>query len=296
MSMSQYLWAVARALQTQVLPSTTSGLAKDSLQHSINVITVIANAIEPKAPDSIARPPVAAQLPLADTDRLSGPAENSGAYIDVAAALASGAQSFDQAKDSAYFNRTDTRALIQWEKALLDHAVGKMDAITNAKAVSQDDPRLQIDPNALQTFLRQALQAPKLQVTDFRQALGGRSRQTGLFRIAQAPAGFASDLVVQRMIPGLDAGPSFATVKAQYEIFKRMNSAGMKVPKPVCFDTGNTGLGSPFLVVEKSRGKVVEPDYWLAPNSPAVALQLAEQMARLHAEPIGDLGPIIRTQ
>jgi aminoglycoside phosphotransferase (APT) family kinase protein len=168
-----------------------------------------------------------------------------------------------------------------------------MDAVLNAVAISSDDPRMLIDPKALQAFLRVRLSCANLEVCDFRQALGGRSRQTALFKLNNANGG-ADDLVVQRSLPGLEPGPEFASVAGQFEVLKRLHDAGMKVPKPLCFDAGTKDLGSPFLIVERSHGSVVEPDYWAVPKSPAIAMQLAEQMALLHSQPIGDLNTLIR--
>jgi len=47
------------------------------------------------------------------------------------------------------------------------------------------------------------------------------------------------------------------------------------------------------LVVERSRGDIVEPDYWATPKSERIALQLAEQMGRLHAQPLGNLAAVL---
>jgi aminoglycoside phosphotransferase (APT) family kinase protein len=293
MSMSQYLWAVARGLQTQVLPATAPGAARESLLNSIRILSVVANALEPCAAASIDRPPSAAPpAGRADTDRLPGPAENSAAYGDTAAALAAKSRQLDLAPNIDTLQESGTRAHIVWERALLNAAMARMDQVADAPPAAHDDPRLQIDPRALESFLRRRLSTNTLRVSDFRQALGGRSRQTALFRISDAP-GLADSLVVQRILPGLVPGPAFATVAAQFEVLKRLHASGMKVPKPICFESGSEDLGSPCLVVERSRGDIVEPDYWAAPKSEAIALQLAEQMGKLHAQPMGDLAALV---
>ena len=293
MSMSQYLWAVARGLQTQVYPDASSTVARDALQNSIGILTVIANALEAEAPTSIERPASAmAAAARADTDRLIGPAENAAAYGNTAAVLAATARILDSARDANLLMDPDMRARIQWEKDLLDGAMAAMDAVSTAQAVKRADPVLMIDQSALESVLRQRLASDRLKLTQFRQVLGGRSRQTALFSIGEAP-GQPQNMVVQRDIPGMSPGPAFASVEGQYQVLKRMHEAGLKVPKPVCFDMDSRYLGSPFLIVERCRGSSAEPDYWSIVKSPSVALQLAEQMGRLHAQPIGALATLL---
>ncbi len=293
MSIAQYVWAVARGLQTQVYPSTPPGAARDSLEHSIRILTVVANALEPRSIASIERPPSAnAPATRADTDRLGGPAENAAAYGDTAESLATAARTLDSGSGLGELLRDDLCARIKWEKALLDAAMARMDEVTAAVSASSDDPKLRIDQSALQTSLRTRLAKAHLTVTEFKQALGGRSRQTALFRAQNAP-GIPESLVVQRMLPGLAAGPAFASVAAQYQVLEKLHAAGLRVPKPICYDPGDAELGSPYLVVERCPGDIVEPDYWAAPTSESIALQLAMQMARLHAQPIGNLAPML---
>jgi aminoglycoside phosphotransferase (APT) family kinase protein len=293
MSNAQYLWAVARGLQSQVHPATPPGAGRDALENSIHILTVIANALEPTAPSGITRPAAAAiSDKRADTDRLRGPAENSAAYGDTAEALAAVARALDASTGSDPAKDPNTRAFAAWEKALLDAAIKTMDEAEAARSAAQHDPRMQIDSAALQSYMRTRFDSPKLAVSEFRQILGGRSRQTAVFRIAQAP-GLAETLVVQRQLPGLIPAPSFATVAAQYEVLKRVHAAGLKAPKPLCFETDETPLGSAFLIVEKCRGSTVEPNYWLPPKSAAIVMQLAEQLALLHQQPIGELGAIL---
>ncbi len=291
MSVSNYLWAVAKGLQTKVLPDATSNVARDALNNSIGILSVLANALEPRSPASIQAPAGASATPC-DTDRLPGPAENAAAYRDTAAALASACTQLATPTNSKLALTVELRASVRWEKQLLDAAIARMDALLALPPASAADPRLQIDSGALQHYLRRQLSAPSLVIEDFRQVLGGRSRQTGLFRISGA-LGQPADLVVQRDIPGMTPGPAFASVAAQFAVLTRLRAAGLKVPAPVCCESDPQFLGSAFLVVERCAGKVVEPDYWARVNRPAVALEAARQMGLLHAQPIGDLGSMI---
>jgi aminoglycoside phosphotransferase (APT) family kinase protein len=291
MSMSQYLWSVARNLQSMVYPDLRSSGARDALENCIGIVAVIANALEPHAIAPLERPR-AATGPAADTDRLPGPADNAAAYRDTGAALAAAARALDGARDGALLKDADTLQLIKWERDLLDGAIAAIDAVKMAEPAKPDSPSLTINQSALQSFLANRLTNERLTVTQFRQVLGGRSRQTALFSIADAP-GLPQDLVVQRDMPGMPPGPAFASVRGQYEILKRMHDAGLKVPKPVCFELDPAHLGSPFLIVERCRGSVAEADYWAVIKSPAIALQLAEQLGKLHSQPIGELADLL---
>jgi aminoglycoside phosphotransferase (APT) family kinase protein len=67
----------------------------------------------------------------------------------------------------------------------------------------------------------------------------------------------------------------------------------VKVPRPLFVESGDEALGAPFVVVEQSSGRVVEPDYWRASAPPSIARDLARQMALLHAQPIGELDAML---
>lgn len=292
MSLAQYLWAVARSLQTQVYPDTPTGASRDALKNSIQILTVIANALEPAAAATVPRPAgLAAAGEWADTDRLAGPAENTAAYRDTAASIAAAARTLDAGAKPGLYRESDVRAVILWEKALIDSAIARMDSVASAVPDAHQDPARQIDPRRLESFLRRHLSLDRLEVAEFRPVMGGRSRQTALFTLRGAPG--LSELVVQRLLPGIKAGAAFASMATQYEVLKRLYAAGLKVPKPFCFDSGEEALGSPFLVTERSRGESVQPDYWSPPKSKRVVLELAEQMARLHAQPIGEFADVV---
>jgi aminoglycoside phosphotransferase (APT) family kinase protein len=292
MSMSQYLWAVARGLQTQVHPETPAGAARDTLTNSIHVLTVLANALESAAPAEVPRPAAApAPAERADTDRLRGPAENTAAFGDTGAALAHASKVLDDSSSPAYLE-SSTREMIRWEKALIDAAVARMDAVVHAAPSAQHEAQLDIDPQKLQAFLRTRLSLDRLEVGEFRQVLGGRSRQTALFALRNAP-GVPGHLVVQRLLPGLKTNAAFAPMATQYEVLERLHRAGLKVPKPFCFDADSEALGSPFLVTERSAGSQVQPDYWSPPKSKQVVLDLAVEMARLHSRPVEEFAHVV---
>lgn len=283
MSMSQYLWAVAKGLRTQVHPAVEGG-ARDTLVNSISILTAIANALEEKAPASVTAP-VPLEGPV-DTDRLRGPAENLAAYRETGAAIATAAGALTLPAGGA--PTAETRAAIAWEKALLDAGIERMDEQERAAAATGSDPRLGIDRAALETYMREWTKAPNLEISAFRPILGGRSRQTALFSIANAP-GFPSDMVVQRGIPGQTVSDTFLGEEGQYALLDALNKAGMRVPRPVLVETDSAPLAAPFLIVERSNGAPAQPDYWRPVEQESIALDLAREMALLHAQPIDAL-------
>jgi aminoglycoside phosphotransferase (APT) family kinase protein len=285
MSMSRYLWTVAHDLRAYVHPALEGGIAQDTLTNAIRILTAVANALEAEpAPELAAPAPFAAEL--VDSDRLIGPADNPAVYRATGAAIAAIARGIDEGATSS----TDAASGVAWEKALLDAAIARMDAAETATAPAVVDRDANIDPDALQAHLRAHTGAPDLTITAFRPILGGRSRQTALFSVTGAP-GLPADLVVQRSLPGLVPGPAFVGEAGQYALLDALHAAGLKVPRPLVLETGAEALGAAFIVTDRSPGLPAQPDYWSKVEPEGVALDLARQMALLHAQPYAALQP-----
>lgn len=283
MSMSQYLWAVARGLRTQVHPAVQSRVAGDVLDNSIRVLTAIANALDPEEPAGISAP-----VPLgapADTDRLNGPAENLAANRSTGTSIAAVAGTLDGDCDML----DASRAAVAWEKSLLDAGVARYDAVERAPFSTVDDQSSGIDRERLLAYLRAQSGEPGVEIAGFRPILGGRSRQTVLFEIANS-AKLPAKLVVQRGLPGGGGGAAFVAIDAQYDLLATLHNAGMRVPRPVLFEAGEEALGASFLITEQSPGVPAESDYWRPVAQPEVAMDLAREMALLHRQPLGSLG------
>ncbi len=285
MSMSRYLWTVAHDLQAYVHPAVDSGVAQDTLTNAIRILTAVANAIESEPPPELAAPAAFAAEPV-DSDRLPGPSENPAVYRATGAAIAAMAKELDDGRTTP----EQARANLAWEKTLLDAAIARMDAAETATAPVIIDPRMNIDRAALEAYLREQTGSADLSITAFRPILGGRSRQTALFSVANAPR-LPSDLVVQRSLPGLVPGPAFVGEEGQYALLEALHAAGLKVPKPYFLETGDEALGAAFVVTDRSPGAPSQPDYWSKVEPESVAIDLARQMALLHAQPYEALAP-----
>lgn len=284
MSMSRYLWTVAHDLRAQVHPAVDES-ARETLMNAIRVLTAVANALEPAPSPDIPPPPGSPGEPV-DSDRLIGPADNPAVYRTTGAAIAGIAQAIDEGTVVP----ADAEDGLAWEKALLDAAIARMDAAETAAAPATTDPRVDIDREALQSYLRTRTGAADLAITAFRPILGGRSRQTALFSIA-GTTDLPADLVVQRSLPGLVPGPSFVGEEGQFALLDALHRAGLKVPRPHLLEKGAEALGASFIVTDRSPGTPVQPDYWAKAEPESVALDLAGQMALLHAQPHAALQP-----
>lgn len=282
MSMSRYLWTAAHDLRAYVYPALEPGVPQDTLTNAIRILTAVANALEAEPPSGLAGH---AAEPV-DTDRLSGPTENPAVYRATGGAIAAIAGEIDSGATAP----ADAKADLAWEKALLDAAIARMDAAETATAPQVVDPRMNIDRGALEAYLRAHTGSADLAITAFRPILGGRSRQTALLSVSGAP-GLPDDLVVQRSLPGLVPGPAFVGEEGQFALLEALHKAGLKVPKPYILETGAEALGAAFLVTDRSPGVPAQPDYWSRVEPESVALDLAGQMALLHAQPYEALAP-----
>lgn len=284
MTMAAYLWSAARDLRSVVMPSIEDASVRETLHNGLRIITWVANALEADAPDGTTAP--GGNGALADTDRLAGPPENAAAWRASGAAIAKTAGRIDNGSDRAL---DDNRAAIAWEKAALDQAIARVDAIEyGSSAPGDNEPTHGIRKDALEAYLRRKYGAPALIVTEFRPIHGGRSRQTALFSV-EGFDGLPSEMVVQRGLPGGGTGPGFIGEALQFDLMNDLLGAGLRVPTPVLVETEDPALGAPFIMVERARGTCAEPDFWLVPKDKSLALDLAREMALLHSHDPGHL-------
>ncbi|MET0545343.1 MAG: phosphotransferase family protein [Caulobacterales bacterium] len=282
MSYADYLWTVAKCLRTDVRGEVASEQGQETLQNCVRVLTAIANALEASA----ATPPTGALPPLTDARTHKGPPENSALYGATEAFVAQTAQQIKNGELAA----AAVRSLATWENNVIVAAVERMDEIEAAQPLLEQNPALIIDRDRLEAYLRKASGEAELRIVKFRMAMGGRSRQTALFEVEGAPS-LPSRMVVQRGLPGM--ATSFAGPAVEFQVISRMHAAGVKAARPVLVETAEDALGAAFMVIGQMPGKIVEGDYWAANAPLPIARELAGQMAKVHAQPIGDLGAIL---
>lgn len=288
MTMSAYLWSTARDLRAVVMPAIEDASVRETLHNGLRIITWIANALEADAPDGTTAP--GGTGAIADTDRLGGPPENAAAWRGSGVAIAACANRLDTAEEGALGVEA---AAIAWEKAALDQAIARVDAIEYGTTQADGDgPGHAIRLAPLQEYLQRRFDAPDLAITSFKPIHGGRSRQTALFAI-EGCATLPREMVVQRGLPGGGAGPGFIGETVQFDLMQDLLAAGLRVPTPVLVETEDPALGAPFMVVERARGTCCEPDFWLAPGDRSIVLDLAREMALLHRHDPGRLGTLL---
>lgn len=283
MSMSQYLWSAAAALRLQVRPAIGENAPRDALDNSIRVLTAVANALEPASPTLV--PAVFASTERVDCDRLNGPPENAAAHRDTGHAIARLAHEIDGGGDPL---NDDSRAAIAWERAMLLASVARYDAVERAEATQAGADGSQIEPDALERYLRGWSGDASLTVDKFKLITGGRSRQTALFEISGGD-GLPRAMVVQRGIPGQQVSAMFVGEAAQFALLSMLYAAGMRVPRPILVEEDEAPLGARFLIVQQSPGSPALTDYWGNVSSQQLVLDLAAEMAKLHSQPFDKL-------
>ena len=151
-----------------------------------------------------------------------------------------------------------------------------------------DAPRIDIDPAKLQAVLRETMpNAAALTVTEMKLVAGGRSKLTAL--VAQSGcADLPRDLVFRQDWASAVTGTS---VTSEYELLSRIAPLGIRAPQCLHYVAGPNAIGGPFMIVSRlpgsPKGDIFEP-----PASPRLALQLAGQLAALHAHPAADFSDI----
>jgi aminoglycoside phosphotransferase (APT) family kinase protein len=159
-------------------------------------------------------------------------------------------------------------------------ALAKFIAETAPVAVTQGP-----DPAPLQAWLRdQVPGGENLRVNSFRKLSGGRSKITLLAELEDA-GGLPARIVIRQ------DGEEWITGKAvvdEENLLRRLHAEGLIVPEPLLIEPTGKVLGKPFLVVPAFPGKPPGAHFLILPKSDEAFLQLADQLGRLHALPIGD--------
>ena len=283
MSMSQYIWSAAEALRRQVRPALVENGPRDALDNSIRVLTAVANALEPASPVPV--PSGFATAELADCDRLNGPPENAAAHRQTGHAIAQLARGIEAGGD---FSSDGSREAIAWERAMLLASIARYDEIERADSTQSGANGSQIEPAALEHYLRNWSGDPSLAIRSFKLITGGRSRQTALFEVSGGGS-LPRAMVVQRGIPGQHVSSSFVGEATQFALLKMLHTAGMRVPRPILVEEDEAPLGARFLIVEQSPGSPALTDYWGNVTSQQLVLDLAAEMAKLHSQPFDTL-------
>ncbi|RHW28352.1 phosphotransferase family protein [Nocardioides immobilis] len=128
--------------------------------------------------------------------------------------------------------------------------------------------------------------SPNLTISNVRAIPGGFSKQT-LFLSIEGAEGVPEMLVVRMDWP---EGPVDTTVVDEFDIVKTLLDAGVAVPFLHALETTGAVLGSPFLLLDRVEGAHIGDFLDVSGGGTDVALDLAREMAALHAVPDSEFG------
>lgn len=143
-----------------------------------------------------------------------------------------------------------------------------------------------IEAAQVEAYLRDhPLGGPDVRVSTTRLLSGGRCKLTALVE-QRGASGLPPSFILRQ---DWHAGTTDTTVAHEHELLSRLAAAGIRAPRSLLLEAKNSVAGEPFILLERMPGTLAgglfEP-----PRSRALALQLAEQLGRLHALPAADFG------
>jgi aminoglycoside phosphotransferase (APT) family kinase protein len=294
MSFSPFLASIAEALLQRVRPAIADARSTDALDACVRALVGLAAALEPMDQATLASLPCP-NPPAKDPPphRVNGPAENPAANSDSAPRLAAAAAWLSQGTWLTTPEQHATaQAMLHWE-----HVIGRDKIATMTRREqggpdsSGDTAKLAIDPAAVQSYLRSRFANAGIEITGFRQMIGGRSRQTAVFAQTGAPD-LPAGLVVQRDHP---ASINNLGVATQFPVLQHVALSPLRTARPLLLETDRSVLGAPFMLLERAPGHVAGADYFQPPQTPHLAYELAAQLAILHRIDPSGLAGIVPT-
>lgn len=274
MRLDQTIDTVLAALRDEIGPDLNSDTSRATLRAIMNILAGLSvNAGASNATDGADHPvPFAAEAGGVDIPyRVLG---GEAAYRADDAALASGAG--------------DLGALLGRERAALDQVADRTWALLDIPPRAPAAARAAEGRAALETYLRGHTGEDALSVTGFRLLSGGRSKQTALITIAGSIALPEQAVIRQDAVVNSSGGPS---VVHEYDLLRLAHGAGVRVPPPLLLEPTGAVLGTPFMLNGRVAGEMAS-GLLRPPRSPAVALALAGELAKLHAIPfVGPANP-----
>lgn len=111
-----------------------------------------------------------------------------------------------------------------------------------------------LDVDQLTSFIRERLPEAPEGEPDVRQFSAGHSNLTYLLRIGDWEA-------VLRRPPLGPVAPKAHDMKREYQVLKAINTVFIPAPKPYIFTEDETVIGSPFFIMERRNGIVLDTDF-----------------------------------
>jgi aminoglycoside phosphotransferase (APT) family kinase protein len=157
-------------------------------------------------------------------------------------------------------------------------AVGE---VTNAAPVGEDPKQFGIDPQRLESYLRERFaDQGTVRVRSVNQLPGGHSKETVLFEIEEHPTLPAS------MVIRMDAGRYGTSVRAEFPLLMALHRARLPVPDPLWLEERAEIFGGPFMVTRRMPGAPPGTLWDVGGASHSMGLALADALARIHATPV----------
>lgn len=176
------------------------------------------------------------------------------------------------------------KAIVASEGSALDAVESGVQAAEEKLRTEQNAGGRNFDQQRFERYLQQhPLGGSAVKITQSKQLAGGRSKQTILVW-QEGAKDLPAQIVVRQDWASAVTGTS---VVSEYQLLLQVWKAGLRVPQPLLLEKSAEALGAPFLVVSRIDG-AGKGDIFNPPPSEALALQLAEQLAKLHALPVAD--------
>jgi aminoglycoside phosphotransferase (APT) family kinase protein len=148
-------------------------------------------------------------------------------------------------------------------------------------------------PQRLEAFLTREVGAP-VRVLGARPLPGGASRDTWAVdvEVSAGPQAGRAALILRRDLGG-EIDDQALNRAQEFRVLEVAHAAGVKVPRPLWACSDPAVLGAPFFVMDRLEGESVgrrvvrEPA--LAQARRVLPTQMGEQLARIHALPLGGL-------
>jgi len=138
--------------------------------------------------------------------------------------------------------------------------------------------RSRLEASALEALLRETLDGgARIRIEQVTQLVGGRSKLTAI--VAQSGcATLPGEFVLRQDWASAVTGTSVAT---EHALLERISAVGIRTPQPYHFEPSPEPLGGAFMLMERAVGATCG-DLFQPPADPRLALDLAEELGRLH--------------
>jgi aminoglycoside phosphotransferase (APT) family kinase protein len=156
-----------------------------------------------------------------------------------------------------------------------------------ASAENQTATTQQLTNEHVTQYLRRKFPtSPQVTATQLLQIPGGRSKKTYFVSVS------GSDVLPRELVIRQDYALKYAGTKvaAEHRPLLALSALGLPVPRPVHFESEESELGPPFLLMDRLPGKPPGSYFGMAMTCPGAFLDLAKILGKLHSSSPQSLG------